>query len=65
MKRFAEKSVLLITGLLLILSISPVAAKTIKLTFSGPFPTMQTITGKIIKPWDEPDSGGCCGTLGV
>lgn len=53
MKSIAKKSVLLLTGLLLLLSTSPVAAKTIKLTFSSAFPTMQTITGKIIAPWIE------------
>ena len=51
MKHVAKTSVLFLTGLFLLLSAYPIAAKTIKLRFSSPFPTMQTITGKIIQPW--------------
>ncbi len=53
MKRLTQKSVLIFTGLLLLLSTSPVAAETISLRFSSPFPTVQVITGKIITPWIE------------
>lgn len=44
---------LLILSGALILSVNPVFAKTIKLTFSSPFPVQQVITGKLIKPWIE------------
>ncbi|MCK5162304.1 MAG: TRAP transporter substrate-binding protein [Desulfobacula sp.] len=51
MKSITKTSVLFLIGLFLLLSTSPVVAKTINLRFSSPFPTMQTITGKIIQPW--------------
>lgn len=53
MKSITKKSVLIFAGLMLLLSSSPVAAKEISLRFSSAFPTMQTITGKIITPWIE------------
>ena len=53
MKGVTKTSVLCLTGLFLLLSTSPVVAKTIKLRFSSGFPTVQTITGKIIQPWIE------------
>jgi len=53
MKRVTKTCVLFLTGLLLLLFTCPVTAKTINLRFSSPFPTMQTITGKIIQPWIE------------
>ena len=53
MKRVTKASVLFLTGLLLLLFTSPVGAETINLRFSSAFPTMQTITGKIIVPWIE------------
>jgi len=59
MKHARKTSILFLTGLFLLLSTSPVAAKTINLRFSSPFPTMQTITGKIIQPWiDEINKTG-------
>lgn len=53
MKRITTKSVLILTGVLLLFVTTQVSAKTINLRFSSPFPTMQTITGKIIQPWIE------------
>lgn len=50
MKKLTTISVLVLAGLLLLV-VSNVSAKTIKLRFSSPFPTMQTITGKVIQPW--------------
>lgn len=44
---------LLVLSAVVLLSGSPVFAKTIKLTFSSPFPIQQVITGKVIKPWIE------------
>lgn len=59
MKHVTKTSVLLFTGFLLLLFTCPVAAETINLRFSSPFPTMQTITGKIIQPWiDEINKAG-------
>jgi TRAP-type C4-dicarboxylate transport system substrate-binding protein len=53
MKRITTKSVLLLTGLMLLFATTPAVAKTINLRFSSAFPTMQVITGKIIQPWIE------------
>ncbi|THB75945.1 MAG: hypothetical protein D3926_19085 [Desulfobacteraceae bacterium] len=51
MTRITTKHVFILTGLLLLFIATEVSAKTINLRFSSPFPTMQTITGKVIKPW--------------
>lgn len=53
MKSITMKGVLILSGLLLLFATTQVSAKTINLRFSSPFPTMQTITGKIIQPWIE------------
>lgn len=59
MKSITKKSILLLTGILLLLSTSLAAAETVNLRFSSGFPTMQVITGKIIKPWiDEINAAG-------
>ncbi|MFH1152939.1 MAG: TRAP transporter substrate-binding protein [Pseudomonadota bacterium] len=59
MKRVTKKSAVFLAGLLLMITTSPVAAETINLRFSSAFPIMQTITGKIIKPWiDEINKAG-------
>ncbi len=50
MKSITTKSVLILSCLLLLVT-TQVSAKTINLRFSSPFPTMQTITGKVIQPW--------------
>lgn len=51
MRSVTQKSMLVCVGLMFLMSASAVSADTIKLRFSSPFPIMQTITGKIIKPW--------------
>ncbi len=53
MKSITMKIILILSGLLLLFAVSQASAKTINLRFSSPFPTMQTITGKIIQPWIE------------
>ncbi|MEJ2039908.1 MAG: TRAP transporter substrate-binding protein [Desulfosarcinaceae bacterium] len=51
MKKMMKASVLILLGMFFLATASEVSAKEIKLRFSSAFPTMQTITGKIIKPW--------------
>jgi TRAP-type C4-dicarboxylate transport system substrate-binding protein len=53
MKQIGSKTILLLTGCMLLFVSSTAGAKTINLRFSSPFPNMQTITGKIIAPWIE------------
>jgi TRAP-type C4-dicarboxylate transport system substrate-binding protein len=59
MKKLLKISWLIVLGAIFCLSASSVSAKEIKLRFSSAFPTMQTITGKIINPWvDEINEKG-------
>ena len=51
MKKMMKASVLILLGMFFLATASEVSAKEIQLRFSSAFPTMQTITGKIIKPW--------------
>ena len=52
MKRFFMSSLLVVLGMVFLCASSS-GAKVIKLRFSSPFPTVQTITRVIIKPWIE------------
>jgi TRAP-type C4-dicarboxylate transport system substrate-binding protein len=53
MKSFTVKSFIILTSLLMLLVATQVSAETFNLRFSSAFPVMQTITGKVIKPWIE------------
>jgi TRAP-type C4-dicarboxylate transport system substrate-binding protein len=51
MKKLMKTSVLILLVMVFLSTASIVSAKEIQLRFSSAFPTMQTITGKIIQPW--------------
>ena len=51
MKKMMKASGLILLGMIFFSTASVVSAKEVQLRFSSPFPTMQTITGKVIQPW--------------